>query len=204
MLDPIQHRGFGIVLVVLLGLIAFLLIVPSVEAGKPQPLTLVDEFGGQVNLPTTCMNEDDIHVRTWTGYLAAGQGLITTERLCDSELDGSPPGGIGLLLAVSSRAPLTIYIRQPAPQWEVGWPLPVYPFPDVTPLPGEGRVCVVPPFDISTGAGWGGLQGGEYQIVVRNDGSRTARDIRITLTSRMAWPFQQQNRCAVEHQNLVS
>lgn len=150
--------------------------------------------------PTWCLNEDDWHVRTWTGGLS---GTFTaSERLCDYNADfsggmGWDAGGVGLqadLVVAGTLSDLAITSPQGDSHHGV--------FADSTTSKGvtlnHYRVCYVPPYMLVNDIGFGSLTGGDWQIAL----SGNVTKVSFTLRARMADVNFQQQYCPSSQQNL--
>jgi hypothetical protein len=155
--------------------------------------------------PTWCLNEDDFHQRTWSGYLSGT--FATTEQLCDASVDYSggmywDAGGIGLqadLYVVGTLTRLTITSPQGAVQSGV-----LVGSQDLTAnqkvVQNHYQVCAVPPYSRATDTGGKPLPGGTWTLSLAGDFSQA----KYTVTAVMANVSFQQQHCPVSEQNLTT
>jgi hypothetical protein len=172
----------------------------SKPAASPlqQQMSLVSEYvwnSPNPTAPTWCMDEDDWHVRTWTGALNGS--FATTEALCDEGTDGSDAGGIGLqadLIVAGAYRDFAIT----APDGSIHHAV----FTDSTTSKGATlnhyRVCYVPPFMLVNNIGFGSLPGGIWQVALSGE----VTNVSLTLRARMADVRFQQTYCPPSQQNL--
>jgi hypothetical protein len=165
----------------ILSLIMILTLVSPTAAQGSTPIHLVTEQTQQIFGNPDCWDEDDVHVRTWSGDLAPGESFTATEKFCDRNIDGMGPGGEGLFWQVITKSNVSAFIHQPSPQLQDGlnWPDPVYPYPDVPNLKtsnvrGSDRlVSCVMTFDNGEIL-IGSISPGIYLLTITNNGSRVA------------------------------
>jgi hypothetical protein len=146
--------------------------------------------------PKWCLNEDDIHSRTWAGSV---QGSFSvTEQLCGLASDYSggiywDAGGLGIQADLYVTGTLNaLTITSPGGESHAGV------------LVGSSgntshyQVCYMPTYSISTDTGGMPLPGGTWQITLSGNANVTFSE-----TSRMAYVFNQQSGCPASEQNLV-
>jgi hypothetical protein len=189
--------------------VATLALFPTAAlAGKrPAPstgLSLTSEYvwsSPNPAAPSWCLNEDDWHVRSWSGSLNGS--FTASERLCDETVDFSggiwwDAGGIGLqadLFVTGTLQDLAIT----SPQGDSHHAVFVGSTTSKGITTNQYRVCFVPPFALASNSGGQSLAGGTWQIALAGDVGKAS----LTLRARMAdVPFQQQN-CPPSQQNLV-
>lgn len=150
--------------------------------------------------PTWCLNEDDWHVRTWSGSLDGT--FAATERLCDDSVDFSgiwwDAGGVGLqadLVVAGTLDDLAIT----SPQGDSHHAVLVGSSTSKGVTLNHYRVCYVPPYALANGSGGQSLQGGTWQITL----SGSVTKVSYTLRARMADVNFQQQYCPPSQQNLV-
>jgi hypothetical protein len=147
--------------------------------------------------PGWCQNEDDWHVRTWTGSLNGT--FPATEQLCDASLDGWDAGGIGLqadLFVAGTLSDLAITSPLGDSHHAV--------FVDSTTTKkhvtiNHYQVCYVPPFTLLNDIGFNPLAGGIWQLTLAGN----VTHVNLTFRSRMADVGFQQQYCPPSEQNLV-
>ena len=150
--------------------------------------------------PTWCQNEDDWHVRTWTGSLSGSFGA--TERLCDASVDYSggqywDAGGIGLQADLFVSGTLND-LAITSPNGDSHHAVFVGSTTSKRTTINHYQVCYVPPFMLASDTGYNPLTGGTWQVSL----SGQVTNVNFTLTTRMAdVSFQQQN-CPSSEQNL--
>jgi hypothetical protein len=151
--------------------------------------------------PTWCLNEDDFHIRTWTGALAGS--FATSDRLCDANVDYSgglwwDAGGIGIgvdLYATGTLTDMTIT----SPLGDVHHAVLVASSTDRGVTTNHYQACFVPSFSLANNVGGPSLLGGTWQMGV--SGSLT--QARFNVDAEMADVTFQQQHCPALQQNLV-
>jgi hypothetical protein len=194
--------------VLMLGVPAVALGARSAGGGTKQgvgtPLSLVSEYvhnSPNPAAPTTCLNEDDYHQRTWGGTLSGN--FSATERLCDSNVDYSggiwwDAGGIGLQASVDvvgALSDLTIS----SPQGDSHHAALVSSSTTKGVTTNRYEVCYVPAYSISTDTGGAPLPGGTWQITLSGNVTKATYSVTAAMTDVT---FQQQN-CPASGQNLT-
>jgi hypothetical protein len=174
------------------------------SGGTGAGLSLISESvwnSPNVLAPTWCMNEDDVHLRSWNGSLNGS--FTATEQLCNDSVDYSggiwwSAGGVGVqsdVYATGTLTELTITA------------------PDGTSHPGvlvgsstsrgtntdHWQVCYVPAYSVTSNVGGRPLPGGTWQVTLSGSSSKVTFSLRAHMTDVS---FQQQS-CPASEQNLV-
>lgn len=185
---------------VLLGL----LMAPPARAKAPRQtngsgLSLSSEYvwnNPNPAAPTSCLNEDDWHVRTWTGSLSGS--FAATEQLCDLIVDGWDAGGIGLQADLVVSGTLSdLSITSPLGDSHQGVLMDSTTTKRHVVL-NHYEVCYVPPYMLATDVGFNPLAGGIWRLTV----SGNVTHVSLTSTARMADVGFQQSSCPPSEQNL--
>jgi hypothetical protein len=174
------------------------------SARTATPLSLTSEYiwnSPNPSAPTWCLNEDDWHVRTWSGALDGT--FATTERLCDGSLDllGGilwNAGGIGLQadLVVAGRLDdLSIS----SPQGDRHHAVLVGSTTSKGTTLNHYQVCYAPAFALASNSGGQPLPGGTWQVGLAGSVTQVSFTLRVRMTDV---PFQQAY-CPASEQNLV-
>lgn len=150
--------------------------------------------------PTWCINEDDIHQRTWTGSL---NGTFTaTERLCDPNSDYSDgiwwdAGGDGLqadLYVTGSLNDLTIT----SPNGDSHHAVLIDSSTSKGVRTDHYQVCYVPSYSPVNDVAGASLPGGTWQIAL----SGSLSSVRFKQTADMTNVEFQQRSCPPSQQNI--
>jgi hypothetical protein len=209
--EPAAAKRFGARLLLA---VVFAFVCPLVSvahAAKPgtggktvrvAPLALISEYSyNNVNSPPWCLNEDDMHLRSWSGSVAGT--LAVTEQLCDPALDYFnevwwDAGGIGLqaeAYVVGALSDLTI--TSPLGDSRHGVLVGSSTANGVT--TDRYQVCYVPSFSITTDTGGKALPGGTWGLTL----SGTITKATYNVKAEMAYVAFQQQHCPASEQNLV-
>lgn len=154
--------------------------------------------------PSWCLNEDDAHMRTWTGSLHGS--FSATELLCDggeASFSGGiywDAGGIGLRASVSATAKrnptATLIITSPTGESHTAV------LTGTATARGQTAVnyvaCFVPPYSVANDTG-SMLPGGTWTVSLTGDFTSGTVHVDAVMTN----VNYQQTRCPPSQQNLV-
>jgi hypothetical protein len=147
------------------------------------------------------MNEDDVHLRSWTGSLNGS--FTASERLCDDSLDYSGgiwwnAGGVGIqsdVYVTGTLSDLTIT----APDGTSHRGVLVGSSTSKGGTTDHYQVCYVPAYSVTSNVGGRPLPGGTWQIALTGNSSKVTFGLRAHMTDVN---FQQQS-CPESSRNLV-
>lgn len=146
--------------------------------------------------PKWCLNEDDIHSRTWAG--SVNGSFSATEQLCGLASDYSgglywDAGGIGIQADLYVTGTLnSLTITSPGGDSHSGVLV------GSSGTTSHYQVCYMPTYSISTDTGGAPLPGGTWQVTL----SGNAR-VTFSENARMAYVPTQQSGCPASEQDLV-
>jgi hypothetical protein len=151
--------------------------------------------------PTWCMNEDDVHLRSWSGSLSGS--FTASERLCDDSFDYSGgiwwnAGGVGIqsdVYVTGTLSDLTIT----APDGTSHRAVLVGSSTSKGATTDHYQVCYVPAYSVTSNVGGRPLPGGTWQVALSANSSKVTFGLRAHMTDVN---FQQQY-CPESSQNLV-
>jgi hypothetical protein len=169
------------------------------------PFSLVSEYvwnSPNPAAPTSCLNEDDFHRRTWSGALDGS--FTATEQFCDGNVDYSggiwwDAGGIGVQVDAYVAGTLSD-LAITSPEGASHHAVLVGSTTSNGVKTDHYQVCYVPPFSLSYDIGGTPLPGGSWQISL--SGSFT--NARFSTDAEMADVTFQQQHCPPSQQNLNS
>jgi hypothetical protein len=152
--------------------------------------------------PLWCLNEDDLHKRTWTGSLNGS--FTATEQLCGTSDDYSNgmywnAGGIGLQAEIWVNGTLDdVTITSPAGDSHHAVLVDSSTSKGATTK--HYQVCYTPQYSVSSGASGRPMPGGMWQITA--SGNFTSGT--FATTARMTTVAYQQSYCPASEQNLTT
>jgi hypothetical protein len=149
--------------------------------------------------PLSCLNEDDIDQRTFSGSLAGSYG--TAYELCDTWNGGIywSAGGEGLETHIASVGSPINDLVITSPTGDAHHAVLTGTTTNLGVTTYNYAACYVPPFSLSTNTGTDPLVGGTWTITLNG----TFANATWTTTVRMAYRSFQQTYCPPSQQNLT-